>query len=88
MNEKEVRHFVCQRILFITHKDVSHSPDSTPLGHGGAGMDSTAIEGLIERTNNYIRAHGGRETIGDGDGVDEDTTLGDFIQLVWKKIQT
>jgi hypothetical protein len=88
MNEKEVRQFVYQRILFITHRDVSKCPDSTALGHGGVGMDAVAIEGLIERTNNYIRAHGGRETIGSGDSVGESTSLGDFIQLVWKKVQS
>lgn len=88
MTEEEVREFVYQRIRFITHKDVSQEPDSTPLGHGGAGMDDVAIEGMVERSNNYIRAHGGSDTIGDDDGVGEKTTVGELVDLIWKKIQT
>ena len=86
MTEEEVRQFVHQRIFFITHKQISD--DSNALGHGGTGMDDVAIEGLIERSNNYIRAHGGRETIGDDDDVNEKMTVDEFIKLIWKKIQT
>jgi|GEM_PF-2822243 hypothetical protein len=86
MTKQEAEEFVHQRIFFITHKQVTDN--SGPLGHGGAGMDAVAIEGLVERSNNYIRAHGGRETIGDDDGVAESTTVDDFINLVWKKIQS
>ncbi|PYI92851.1 MAG: hypothetical protein DME97_08530 [Verrucomicrobia bacterium] len=88
MTEEEVRQFVYQRIRFITHNDVSQAPDSTVLGHGGAGMDAVAIEGMVERSNNYVRAHGGRETIGDDDGVGEKTTLGELIELIWKKVKS
>lgn len=88
MTEEEARQFVYQRINFITHKDVSQEADSTVLGHGGVGMDAVAIEGMVERSNNYIRSHGGRETIGDNDGVGEKTTLGELIALIWKKVQS